>query len=65
MSELSNDPKFFSNAERVKNKHSLQSILSKLVLKFLLKDLIIQLELHNVPFSQIESMKSLFESENI
>lgn len=62
---LSSDPKYSSNSERVKNKLKLQEILSNRVLNFNLSDLIVELKKNDIPFSQIESMKSLFDSPEI
>ncbi len=49
----------------MKNKYDLQEILSKHVLNFNLIDLIVELKKNDIPFSQIESMKSLFDSPEI
>lgn len=62
-SDLAVDPRFKSNKDRVSNKFVLQDILQGLVSKFTQSHLVEQFNMNGVPFSEIESMKSLFEKE--
>jgi len=63
LGELAQKAEFATNADRVRNKHALQQLLSARVANFSQAHLIAQFTENGVPFSEIESMASLFDKQ--
>jgi len=63
--DLTDDPRFRTNADRVENRSELDSVLASELSKYTTEDLLETLRSHDVSASTVRNMREVFENEQV
>lgn len=65
LSELADDPKFITNADRLENRDELSNRLTEATVSFSKDELLAACETHNVPAGPINNLKEVFDDPQV